>query len=194
VRRAEQRHARSQRRRHPDWVLLDCGLVLPGCVRAYQGWEAPGESPCQHFACGYGGGALGHNSPRWGRHVEPHSWCTGILWVKTLSSSWTDDGGALGVVPSLKASTLETQLGFGNIGLLWSWKTAIGGGGMGASLKGVAELKWRLSSFWWRPGVVTCLLVATCSGPRRLALLGGYQFGAGQSCRMVLVASTTWGD
>ncbi|RCV05275.1 LOW QUALITY PROTEIN: hypothetical protein SETIT_1G070300v2 [Setaria italica] len=31
--------------------------------------------------------------------------------VKTLSRSWTSDGGAIGVVPSLEASCLETQLG-----------------------------------------------------------------------------------
>ena len=80
--------------------------------------------------------------------LEPHSWCTGILWVKTLSSSWTDDGGAFAVVPFLEALSLKTQLGFGNIGLHWSWETAIGGGGMDASLMGVAELKWRHSSLW----------------------------------------------
>jgi hypothetical protein len=39
--------------------------------------------------------------------------------------------------------SLEIQLDFDNIGLRWSWETAIGGGGMDASLTGIAELTWR---------------------------------------------------
>ena len=42
-------HDVTRRRRHPDRVFLDCGLVLPGYVHAYQGWEAPGESLCRHY-------------------------------------------------------------------------------------------------------------------------------------------------
>ena len=33
--------------------------------------------------------------------------------MKALSISWTSDGGSFGVVPSLEASSLETQLGCG---------------------------------------------------------------------------------
>ena len=42
-------HEVTRRRRHPDRVFLDCDLVLPGCVRACQGWEAPGETLCRHY-------------------------------------------------------------------------------------------------------------------------------------------------
>ena len=42
-------HEVTWRRRRPDRVFLDCGLVLPGCVRACQGWEAPGETLCRHY-------------------------------------------------------------------------------------------------------------------------------------------------
>jgi hypothetical protein len=36
--------------------------------------------------------------------------------------------------------------------------------------------------------------LAACSGPRRLALLSGYQCGAGLLRKMALVATTTWDD
>ena len=36
-----------------------------------------------------------------------HTPLYGVLVVKALSSSWTSDGGATGVVPSLEASFLE---------------------------------------------------------------------------------------
>ena len=49
--------------------------------------------------------------------LEPQSWCTGVLWVKIMSSFWTDDGGAFGIVPFLEASSLENQL----IVLRYSW-------------------------------------------------------------------------
>ena len=42
-------HEVTWRRCRPDRVFLDCGLVLPGCVRACQGWEAPGETLCRHY-------------------------------------------------------------------------------------------------------------------------------------------------
>jgi len=40
---------------------------------------------------------------------ELHPPLFGVLWAKAQSSSWTDDGGAIGVVTSLEALLLETQ-------------------------------------------------------------------------------------
>jgi hypothetical protein len=49
--------------------------------------------------------------------LELQPCCTGVLWVKTLSRSWTSDGGTFGIVPSLEASSLETQRCCGVAGL-----------------------------------------------------------------------------
>ena len=40
---------------------------------------------------------------------ELHPPLFGVLWAKAQSSSWTDNGGAIGVVASLEASLLEAQ-------------------------------------------------------------------------------------
>lgn len=59
--------------------------------------------------------------------------------------------------------------------------------------RGVAELTWRQAKLCWRPGVVTWVSVlAACSGSRRLALLGNYQYSVGLRQRTVLAASTSW--
>jgi hypothetical protein len=59
------------------------------------------------LASGYDGGTLGCRFPCWGCHVGDTILLHEFLWVKTLSSSWTSDGGAFGNVPSLEASSLE---------------------------------------------------------------------------------------
>jgi hypothetical protein len=94
--------------------------------------------------------------------------------VKTLSSSWMSDGGVFGVVPSLEASSLENQLDFGiaalsvMIGFNRRWQVCCV-----VSWMGVADSMRRRLRLWWRSEVVACLLVvAACSGPRRLVLLG----------------------
>jgi hypothetical protein len=48
--------------------------------------------------------------------------------VKTLSRFWTSDNSAAGVIPSLDASSLETQLGFGIAGDDGSWEALFGCG------------------------------------------------------------------
>ena len=71
---------------------------------------ALGERPCRQVPDGDGGGAFGRRSPRWGRHLRaPPTTAWAVLWAKALSSSWTSDSGATGVVTSLEASLLETQ-------------------------------------------------------------------------------------
>ena len=58
-----------------------------------------------------GGGVQGRRSPHWGCHLGAQFLMHWVLWVQILSRFWTSDGGATGVVPSLKASSLETSLG-----------------------------------------------------------------------------------
>ena len=58
-----------------------------------------------------------------------------FLWVKTLSTCWTGDGGAIGVVTFLEASLLETHLSQTVEGLPGAWR---GGLVQVESSKGVA--------------------------------------------------------
>jgi hypothetical protein len=63
---------------------------------------------------GDGGGAFGRRYPVGGIIFELHPPLYGVLWVKALSSTWTSDSGAFGVVTFLEASFLETQLSLGS--------------------------------------------------------------------------------
>jgi hypothetical protein len=64
-----------------------------------------------------------------------------------------------------------------------------------ASWMGVAEPTRRRSWLWWRSEVVACLsVVAACSGPPRLALLGNGQCGVGLRRRTALMVSASWDD
>ena len=113
-----------------------------------------------------------------------------FLWVKTLSTRGTSDGGAIGVVTFLEASLVETHLGLTVEVLPVAWQ---GGLVQVASLKGVAELVRRRPKSCWRPGVVTWMLVlAACSGLRRLALLDNCQCGVGLHRRAALAAPISW--
>ena len=64
-----------------------------------------------------------------------------------------------GVVPSLEASSLETQLGFGIVGDAGSREASFdavqGGMVQVGELLGVAKLAWWCSQLWWRPGVIS---------------------------------------
>lgn len=62
-------------------------------------------------ACADDGGILGCRFPCWGIMIELQPSFTGFLQVKTLSRPWMSDGGTTGIVPSLEALSLETQLG-----------------------------------------------------------------------------------
>ena len=64
----------------------------------------------------------------------------GFVWVKTLSTCWTGDGGAIGVVTFLEVSLVETHLGLTVEVLPVAWQ---GGLVQVASSKGVAELMRR---------------------------------------------------
>lgn len=137
------------------------------------------------IACGHGGGTLGRHSTRWGRHVGAPFLVHGGSLGETLSSSWTDDGGAFGVVPFLEASSLETQLGFGNIGLHWSWETAIGGGGMDASLTGLLSSSGgirRCGGGQGLPHACRWLLAAYRGGRRCLAAVSSVRNSVGGRC------------
>jgi len=50
---------------------------------------------------------------------ELHPPLFGVLWAKARSSSWTDNGGAIGVVTFLKALLLETKPSLGVGGRGW---------------------------------------------------------------------------
>ena len=93
----------------PDGLSwLWCQNVAP-CTRS-MGLDAPGESPCRR-SCRWDDGSIsGRRFVCWGRHFGALTLPHRVLWVKTLSISWTSDGGAFGVVPSLEASSLETHL------------------------------------------------------------------------------------
>ena len=109
----------------------------------------PGVSPCRH-SCRWTRRRRPRTSfPCWGRHVGDTTLLHRFLWVKTLSSPWTSDGGAFGVVPSLEASSQENRLGFGFAGPL-----VMDGNSRGwqvrrvESLMGVAKPTWRRSWLW----------------------------------------------
>jgi hypothetical protein len=70
------------------------------------------RKPVQVYCWWDDGGVLARHFPVGGVILELQPCCTGVLWVKTLSGSWTSDDGAFGVVPSLEASSLESQLGW----------------------------------------------------------------------------------
>ena len=97
----------------------------------------------------------------------------GFLKVKTPSTCWTGDGGAIGVVTFLEASLVETHLGLTVDVLPVAWQ---GGLVQVASLKGVAELMRRRPTSCWRPGVASCLsgwlLAAGCGGWHCFAAVG----------------------
>lgn len=78
------------------------------------GWDALGESPCASIADDDGGSAFGHRSPLGVIIIEPNPPLYGVLWVKAMSSSWTSDGSATGIMTSLEASFLEAQLSLWN--------------------------------------------------------------------------------
>ena len=59
-----------------------------------------------------------------------------FLWVKTLSTCGTSDGGAIGVATFLEASLVETLLGLPVDALTVAWR---GGSMQVANLKGVVE-------------------------------------------------------
>ena len=65
---------------------------------------------------------------------------SGFLWVKTLSTCWTGDSGAIGIITFLEASLVETHLGLTVEVLPVAWQ---GGLVQVASSKGVAELMRR---------------------------------------------------
>ncbi|CAO2142074.1 unnamed protein product [Urochloa humidicola] len=94
-------------RRHDDSIALWASVAavpgMLGCVRAVR--DALGESLAGTLADADGGGGLGRRFPCWGRHRGDISLRHRVLWVKTLFSFWTGDGGAFGVVPSLEASS-----------------------------------------------------------------------------------------
>ena len=91
----------------------------------------------------------------------------GFLWVKTLSTCWTGDGGAIGVVTFLEASLVDAHLGLTVEVLPVAWR---GGLVQVASRKGVADLvQRRPKSCWWPRGVTWMLVLAACSGLRRVA-------------------------
>ena len=114
----------------------------------------------------------------------------GFLWVKTLSTCWTGDGGAICVVTFLEASPVETHLGLTVEVLPVAWRDGLV---QVASLNGVANLvRWRPKSCWWPGGVTWMLVLAACSGLRRLALLGNCQCGVGLRRRAALAAPISW--
>ena len=131
--------------------------------------------------------------------MEPLFWCTGVLWVKTLSSSWTDDGGAFGVVPFLEASSLETQLCYGIPSDDGSWKAPFGGGaarscaGWRASW-GLQSSRSRVRTSDGSQRLSHFVGVAAGSGLWWLALLDNCQCCAGQCQATTLAASTSCDD
>ena len=124
-----------------------------------------------NHADGDGGGAFGRRSPCWGRHLRAPPTIAWGLWAKAWSSSWKDDGSVNGVVTSLEALLLETQLSLGSRRLREVTTMC-----MRVSYKGVDKLKlWRLAVMVTTRGCFMAVSLAACSGPRRLELLSGCQ-------------------
>ena len=73
---------------------------------------------------------------------ELHPPLFGVLWAKARSSSWTDNGGAIGVVTFLKALLLETKPSLGVGGRGWCGYVQEGElqGGRQAHVFGVSQL------------------------------------------------------
>jgi hypothetical protein len=184
-----------RRRRRPGWAAVAVAQEYRA-VRMQGVGMLRAKALASVLASGYDSGALGHRFPCWGRHVGDTTLLHRVLWVKTLSSSWMSDGGVFGVVPSLEASSLENQLDFGiadlsvMVGFNQRWQVCCV-----VSWMGVADPTRRRLRLWWRSEVVACLLVvAACSGPWWLALLGNSQCGVGLRWRTSLAASASWDD
>jgi len=113
----------------------------------------------------------------------------GFLRVKALSTCWTSDGGAFGVVTFLKAhwwryiSARRWKATGGLAGRLGA-----GGEFEGGCLAHAAETKIILTV-----GVVTWMLdLAACSRLWRLTLLGKCQCGVGLRRKAALAAPSSW--
>ena len=116
----------------------------------------------------------------------------GFLWVKTLSTCGTSDGGAIGVATFLEASLVETHLGqfMEDSPVAWHGCTVQSG-----KLKGGCRAQAVATEIMLVAGVVAWMLVlAACSRLRRLALLGNCRIVVELRQKTALAATTLWDD
>jgi hypothetical protein len=101
---------------------------LSECVR--KAWRYSGRKPSPALLQVVVVAApLGASFFSWGHHYGtslPEIWS---LEVKTWSSCWTSDGGAIGVTPSLEGPLTETHLGRRQCGRWSGWPVCSGTGG-----------------------------------------------------------------